>query len=387
LAVKGFLEYVDPLRVVGWAYDDAMPDRQIEIALTCRGAALANGIANVYRHDLEQAKVGQGDHGFVFNLETPLPAQDLPAVTAAAIVAPAAPSILRRWVPAEPAMPAALPPVVFEGMVRDAAHRPVFILGSARSGTSAVTQALLAATRYQGQEEGHFLDVLAPLRVHLHSFYKSKGDEYAGGRNTMLAHIPEKFMQDALAHGIICAMRQIFPGGLWLDKTPSDNMIHLAPLFREIWPQARFIFMKRRGIENILSRQRKFPYDFARNCQEWKQAMEAWLAVREALKGVALELDQHFVATSPAAASAAMATLLNLNPTETERLGIALGTVRPQQTNLAFSKVSSMDETGWNDSDKKIFMDMCGEMMARYRYSLGGGYFAAGAAAPEAIFC
>ena len=36
---------------------------------------------------------------------------------------------------------------------------PVFVVGAARSGTSAMAQALVKATRYQGFAEGHVLDI------------------------------------------------------------------------------------------------------------------------------------------------------------------------------------------------------------------------------------
>jgi hypothetical protein len=197
----------------------------------------------------------------------------------------------------------------------------------------------------------------------------------------MVAHVPKKYVQDMLAHGMIVAMRQIFPEGLWLDKTPSVNMIHLAPVLRDIWPQARFVFMKRRGIENILSRQRKFPYDFARNCREWKQAMEAWLAVRPALTGAALELDQHFVATNPAGAAGAIGRLLGLSATETDRLGLALDTVRPQRTGGVFDETLGLAETGWSDPEMQIFDELCGEVMTVFGYSTIRSYYHEGQAA------
>jgi hypothetical protein len=376
VAVKGFLESVAPLQVTGWVYDTAMPDGTVMVELTCRGVSLGRTLANVYRKDLETAQVGRGDHAFVFNLEAPLVPEEMAGIAVAALVDDAAPVLLARLVPAVQDEPkAALVTVVFGGSAQDYVHRPVFILGSARSGTSAVTQALLASTSYLGQEEGHFLDILAPLTVHLNGFYASKSDEYATGRNTMIAHVPQTYVQDMLAHGMIMAMRQIFPEGLWLDKTPSVNMIHLAPVFQKIWPQARFIFMKRRGIENIMSRQRKFAYDFSQNCREWKMAMEAWLGVREMVAGAALELDQHFMATNPGEAAAAIGGLLALSATDTGRLGVALGTLRPQRTGKAFTETLSLAETGWSATEMQIFDEICGSVMAKYGYSMTAAYY------------
>jgi sulfotransferase family protein len=126
----------------------------------------------------------------------------------------------------------------------------VFILGAARSGTSAIAHALLAAADYEGNEEGHLFDMLAPLELAGRRFNASKADERLAGRNTTVARVPRVFIDEALNSIVVTAARLLFPTGRWLDKTPSTNMVFLAPRFRRIWPNARFVFMKRRAVEN-----------------------------------------------------------------------------------------------------------------------------------------
>ncbi len=78
--------------------------------------------------------------------------------------------------------------------------------------------------------------------------------------------------------------------------------------------------MKRRAVENIASRMRKFDVDFAHNCREWATIMEAWLSVREQLAGAALELDQLDIARAPDESAERLAGLLGLSATEQPEL-------------------------------------------------------------------
>ena len=365
--IEGFLELVTPGEMRGWAFDPARPETHLLVEVLSGARVLGSVQADMYRRDLETAGQGEGDHAFLLTLTPPLSATELEHVSARASHPGARPQPLRRLTTVSEAPPER-PPIAWHGRTSDSEHRPVFILGAARSGTSAVAHALLAATRYEGNEEGHLFDVLAPLTVALNGFYASKTDERAPGRNTTTARVPKAFFEDAFAEMTITAARALFPSGLWLDKTPSANMIHLAPLFRRIWPKARFIFMKRRAIENIASRLRKFDYDFAHNCREWAQVMQAWLTVREPLDGVALELDQLTAAREPAEAATAIARLLDLSSIEERRVAQMLAHERPQRTGETFGEAKSLEEMGWRPDWVRTFRELCGPMMAAYDY-------------------
>jgi len=142
------------------------------------------------------------------------------------------------WLVDAPERKLSLTPIAWPGPASDLEHHPLFILGAARSGTSAVAHALLTAAGFEGNEEGHLFDMLTPLLAGARRFDDSKADE-------------------------------------------------------------QFVFMKRREIENVASRMRKFKFDFAHNCREWATVMEAWLSVREGVAEAALELDQLDVARGP----------------------------------------------------------------------------------------
>jgi len=49
---------------------------------------------------------------------------------------------------------------------------------------------------------------------------------------------------------------QPFSSAHWVDKTPNLDIVRSADILYRIWPEAKFIYMKRRGIENVMSRLR-----------------------------------------------------------------------------------------------------------------------------------
>lgn len=364
--IEGFLESAEPSHIRGWAFNPVDPGRHLDVEILCGSRRIGRVRANFYRQDLAASGVGGGDHAFLLTLDSPLAAAELQEVSGQVMWGATVIKRLDRL--AAPSPTSARPMATWPRPSRDDAHRPVFILGSARSGTSAIAHGLLAATRYEGGEEGHFLDVLAPLAVGLHKFYVGKSDEWGGGRNTMIASVPQRFVDDALHDIAITAARAVFPSGLWLDKTPSVDMVYLAPRLRDIWPRARFIFMKRRAIENVASRLRKFPYGFAQNCREWTATMAAWSIVRESLSGVALELDQLALLRRPEAAAEAVARLLDLPEVERDRLTQQLVYERPQRTSTDADAVRGIERQEWTPDWRREFEEICGPMMDRFQY-------------------
>lgn len=52
----------------GWAIDKSQPEKHQKIELFADGKLIGTAIANLYRQDLFKAGIGDGDHGFCFNL-------------------------------------------------------------------------------------------------------------------------------------------------------------------------------------------------------------------------------------------------------------------------------------------------------------------------------
>lgn len=383
MTIQGFVDAVEPFQIRGWVHDKASPHRSVTVEVLLRGEPIGRVNASLYRQDLEQGGIGSGDHAFIFNFDKKLEPADVRQVNVHAYRLDGSFEILKAaaQIDAEPAAPER-PVIHFEGVVADPTQHPVFVLGAARSGTSAVAQALLKLTRFSGNQEGHLLDLMAHLSVALNKFYIEKTDEHAPGKDTTVSLVPREFFQGKLNEMFIELIRQVFPGGSWIDKTPNSNMIYLAPRFLEIWPNSRFIFMKRRFLENVASRNVKFPgQGLEHHSSEWSRVMTAWLNVRDQLKGAAIEIDQRLLLRSPDQASEAIATLLGLSDVEATRVHQAFLYDHPERTSNKRTADLDIGKMGWQQEQMECFRQACAEVMASFGYSTNASYFLSGSEA------
>jgi Sulfotransferase family len=273
-----------------------------------------------------------------------------------------------------PPMPSRLS--VFPAPALDATQFPVFILGAARSGTSAVAQALLKCGEYQGFEEGHFLWLLRRFLDTIHGFYAFNGEDALPDRFTMLSYVPYTYMTAAVRAAFIAAIAEMFPTGRWVDKTPRPEMIEAARLMQELWPNSRFIFMKRRGIENVSSRLVKFPQlSFGDHCLDWANSMAMWLTVRDLLDSATIEVEQLAVARDPARIAREIGHFLEMPAHAIDELGRSLGNDLPERTSDIHAPMMDISNVGWSVEQITEFRKTCGAMMAAYGYSYTAGYF------------
>jgi hypothetical protein len=160
-------------------------------------------------------------------------------------------------------------------------------------------------------------------------------------------------------------------GPLWFDKTPGEEIIEIAPRLLELFPSARFVLMKRRGVDNVLSACRKFGTQwFDSRCQNWARAMQAWLSVRDQLGPAGLELDHATLRTDPAGAVRALGAFLELDERQIEWAAEAFETLHPEQTADDTTPVCTpIQETAWTPEQQSAFEQICGPMMREYGYS------------------
>ena len=262
----------------------------------------------------------------------------------------------------------------------DTAH-PIFIVGSVRSGTSAMMNALREGAGIKGFNEGNFAHLLPALIEAVESHFerfRSPGD--ARTRPTMVANLPARVVINGIKNVFGAAFIRTFGEGRWLDKTPGGKpMVNACPVLREMFPHARFIFCKRRGVENILSRQRKFPdAAFVNHCRSWAETMTEWHAVRGSLGTSYMEVDQRDMAIDPAGVASKLGSFLDLSEAESDAVRASLSAVRLEQTRPAQdSSYIDVEETGWTPEEKSIFVDTCGDAMRAYDYPLGASGHAA----------
>jgi SAM-dependent methyltransferase len=380
VTIDGALDAVEPLQIRGWAFDAARPTEAVMVEILLDNMPVGKMKANLYREDLKERGVGNGFHAFKFNRDTKLTTSETGRISARAIGADGSCHQLPSG-SVEQREPLVISPpkmIVKLGAPRfDKTQRPVFILGAARSGTSALVQALLKLEIFEGYQEGHLLDLVAHLSVSLDNFYDSKFDEI--DRDTMIARVPIEFFRAKLDELCIDMAKWLFSSPRWIDKTPNSNLVHLAPRFKSIWPNAQFIFMKRRFLENAASRARKFPeYDFHRNCVEWSEVMEAWLQVKDQVADSAVEIDQKYLSEEPEIVAGRLAEFLVLSDLEEKRLAQALRYDLPERTAAFRRSGYDLSEMGWDDAERGDFHKTCGKAMEAFGYSSTSSYYRSG---------
>ena len=144
------------------------------------------------------------------------------------------------------------------------------ITGAARSGTSMMMGILRKKLGYTAHNEAHFFTLLAQLlqltEQHKHSLRNGFKD-----LSLVLAGDPKVTVERDLKAMFQNYVSEIYGDQAWAMKTPNSNAIRALPLVAEMFPEVKLIYLKRRGIENILSQTRKFGKGaFCETfCEEW----------------------------------------------------------------------------------------------------------------------
>ncbi len=259
-------------------------------------------------------------------------------------------------------------------------QRPIFVIGSARSGTTIITQALLSATGIPGFSEGHFLSFLSLLRRAHSRHFQSRG-HLMGRPAHGIAHIDKDTLWTDLLQVVVNHHANTLNGDVWLDKTPDGTMMDAIPDLLLAWPKARLIVARRRGIEAIDSRMRKFPHvDFAQHCRSWTATMKTWIELRSELDAVQfLEVEQRRIALNPEAIAAQLGAFLLLESDHQSTLARYLAERQPEKTTTGpLCQSTGIHDIGWSADKIDCFRESCGEVNAQLGYSEDESYFLTG---------
>jgi hypothetical protein len=251
---------------------------------------------------------------------------------------------------------------------------PLFIVGSPRSGTSALVDAVLSVG-YEGFREGSFLSLMWSIDQMIDRHYASFAIENAA---VLVSAVDKSNLKNNIFdifRRITSDLNQSHP---WFDKTGNPEMIWAIPIIRRLWPTSIFIFAKRRAIENIISRMKKFPgHKFEYHCADWAKNMAAWRAIRKELpQDTAIEIDQQEMIRHPESVSSKLCSFLQMEAGCEATLQATLRSSRPQQTQEgSANRVYSLAATGWSDEQVRIFLRYCDQEMEAFGYSNDERYF------------
>lgn len=370
--MRGFLELVNHQQLRGWVFWPEQPATYLTVHARCGLIDLGSATADLFRSDLKDSNIGNGDHAFVINLRTELTDKQLEDVQVTSPHPSDGNEFLLKRIDANNSSSKMLGKQVEPfGRSLDLTPHPVLVVGAARSGTSAIAQGLLATGKYEGQQEGHFIPVLRSLIQNIQTFYERNREETFESRDTLIRRVPEDVFIDCIKATFIEVCAAAYPSGHWLDKTPTAEMIYSVSTLCDIFPNTKVIFVHRRGVENIASRLRKFPtLSFAHHCHDWTTVMRAWLEVRQRLSERCIELRQLEISESPERCSDRLSGFLNLSVEQSRILKQALRHDQPEKTGSSTGATYNYDDLHWTEEQKSIFTEICGPMMQAYGYAV-----------------
>lgn len=254
--------------------------------------------------------------------------------------------------------------------------QPIFIIGSARSGTSVITDALRNGARIEGFHEGHFVSLLFVLLHHTNRFFESK-HKLIDDKRHMIANINKTEIEEIIINDIRKVAESLYKEKIWLDKTPDPRMIKCVPYLLRAWPNAKFIFAKRRGIENLTSRIKKFPrLSFDKHCMIWKDCMESWSDVKDLVEDCSIEIEQREIALNPQKVSVKLGEFLSLEQDKIDHILKIFSTTRPQHTGGKEQELAiNLNETGWTNSEIESWKNHCRDINHKFGYSENASYY------------
>lgn len=252
---------------------------------------------------------------------------------------------------------------------------PIFIVGSERSGTSILALAIRSAMKIPFYAEGHFL----PLTNHVVSAidnYYEKNSNAIDDKHNAISHIKRDELTNEVQSVFYNIYNSLYPSNTWLDKTPGLQMIQAVPIIAKIWPNAKFIFAKRRGIENINSRLKKFPHlPFKSQCILWSSCMKSWLEVRNSVVNSSIEIEQKDIEKNPKMISKRIGDFLNLGEESMDFIYDVFTSKRPESTSASTSVDIALNDIGWTAEQIKIYRDYCSDISKKYGYSETADYY------------
>lgn len=246
---------------------------------------------------------------------------------------------------------------------------PVIIVGAPRSGTSMMASLLRIRLGYMGHHEGHFFALLNTILRHIEQRKKILRPQFKGEQEVLMLDGTKHIRQD-LIDLFKKYIVQVYGDKPWVIKTPGLEGVKAVALIKEIYPEAKIIFMKRRGIENVISHTKKFGNgQFRKNyCKNWANCFTTFMTKNQL--GDYLIIDQLAYLDCPDLVAKTLIDYLALeNIPHVQRIITHYITTLPiERTSKLTSEYIPLEETTWSEHNKTAFLEICENAMRLGNY-------------------
>jgi hypothetical protein len=242
----------------------------------------------------------------------------------------------------------------------EVAIKPIFVVGSPRAGTTAVGNALREAVGAKNYGEHHFLFLAKKLKDTVTEYFKKYHTR--NDKGTFINDMSPALVQLKMSQQIKELYASWQPGQYFVDKTPGRNMLKSIPNIQRIWPEAKYVFCKRRAYENVKSRLVKFPHLTAeQHAKQWVEVMQSWREIRQKLpEGSYIEVDQHDLRGEEAAGL--VDTISEVLQIDSEVVYNYIASKSPQKSNYSDG---NEEMNGFEEAISQI----CSDEMIKWGYS------------------
>jgi hypothetical protein len=336
----------------GWLATPGTTAVKQTLELVLDGKILQVTAADQYREDLERAGFADGRCGFELALTPSLSPADAERVQLRIGGTDLCLELPRpRPVVGESAAPATL---------------KVFIVGSPRSGTSVLMQAVQTVCGLPARGESHVIPAIARAVYELAQY----AERFAASPEDLLIRslsVPD--LEAALFARVREFYAYTFGGAGWVDKTPGDDAVHGAGLIPRIFPDAKVIVTQRNGIEVVESVRRKFGGGVAEAAAHWVSAMQGVQLLRKSHPEF-LFVDQFYFTNASAATARHIAGYLGVPAVAAAFARFLMEQRTDRRSQHDWSKHASLADVAWTTEEKTAFREIAGAMMGELGYGL-----------------
>jgi thioesterase domain-containing protein len=257
-------------------------------------------------------------------------------------------------------------------------RRPVFVLGSARSGTSAVCGALRVGAGFFGWSEGHLFPALLGLLRAFQETWDAACEPGMGATpsETALGHADGYAFLNEIVRGcdrLYGTWTEQSGASRWVDKTPDSAMMLAAPLLQHIYPQSRIVLTHRHPIKFVLSVLRKFPMiALEKAIAAWSECGRTWHEVRQQLDPDRyLELSQASLSLQTDQTVGRLSRFLGLTSEQAAGVGAYLRRERPEGTGSSEDRLDLfLEDMTWPEEVKDRCLEAWEELASGWGYRL-----------------